>query len=793
MLYLRQIIMAKEWQKRMEWKADAINQIAKGTKIFSENETVQYLCAVVKGKVTVQTAATKISFGPGNFFGAVGLTAGHYVADYYIEEDATLFAFSVKNRAQLRRFFEVNNKDYRGLVVSSLAKRFFELLQIAREYHAIAGCLYEVLREGYEEYKGYCRTAGMSPVLMPALEQQKAYADTDSVLPEMMESGEAKYYEELARVPADVQKNFFGCGTELTMQHAERIASGVSLLASEIKEIYAYIERYLPCLYSDGEQNLLLACIRLAHAMESGSGANAGLLKLVDKLLDSFNEMETKISSFAENRNSCDRKRLEKLYYALLSSSEMEPAEQREASEEELYREMKNSLDQIIEFSEIPASRLKEFTEGVNQFVNSKDRLSSEDSARQLRKKLAEGFYKLYRAVILKILSGEDEYSKAVELFLNFGYLDERFLTKEQVLELCRVELTSKAEYCCTVFTIPEWLRAVYHGERQPSKNEFDLEYAEMLREQKKNGEIDEEEEQKRLKDPLQRLEYEIQNVFRYNHRILSGQPSVFVPMLISEQMANGPLRAAVTKDRIGQLVGKYRDIDYSVFYRELSYADAAAKIEKEFEMREVAPDIILFPVYGQKSIMWQEISCKRRDSAARFLFPVLMDGNPEDELIRCFGRFRWELCRTMQGSAWNNIQHKSLTSEYSDYIQFYRKNKDLSEERKERLKAQIQKGKNNTREIFVLDYELWLKSEAMGGVRLNKVARDILAMYCPFKKEIRNALESQPSFADSIARFHRESAKKLREIELRYHALQKKGIVLTKPLKDTESFYRDK
>ena len=175
-------------------------------------------------------------------------------------------------------------------------------------------------------------------------------------------------------------------------------------------------------------------------------------------------------------------------------------------------------------------------------------------------------------------------------------------------------------------------------------------------------------------------------------------------------------------------------------------------------------------------------------------MFPILLEGSLDDLIVRTFGRFRWELCRTMQGSSWNNVQIKSLTSEYSDYIQFYKKNKELSEERKEKIKQQIMKGKNSTREIFVQDYELWIKSEAMGAMRLNKVSREILTMYCPFNKEIRQALESQPAFADAIMKYRREKSKKVREIELRYHALMtKQGIELTPPMVETLKFYKEK
>jgi len=536
--------------------------------------------------------------------------------------------------------------------------------------------------------------------------------------------------------------------------------------------------------------------MKLSHETGKKSRPVQGLQSLLDKLLDEFNRMEEILERYMGAPQIANRQRLEKMYTAVLMGEGIEEAAEvtSGASDEELYQSLKNTLPQLIEFSGVPKEQLKTFIDAMGTFVRAKDRMSTEDDFRTLRRQIADGFYTLYRAVFLKVLKEEKDMPKPVELFLNYGFTDERLLTKEQTLELCRINVSTQNKYHCTIFTIPEWLRAVYSGKREPSKNEFDMEYIETLREQKKMGEINAEEEKKLANDQMKKLEYEMQNMFRYNHRIVNGQPSVFVPVLCSEQMMSSPSKAAITKDRMGQLIEKYREIDYSVFYRELNYADAASGIEKELIMKEVVPDIVLFPAYGQNASMWQELSCKRRDSAGRFLFPIMAEGNIDDLIIKTFGRFRWELCRTMQGSSWNNIQYKSLTSEYADYIQFYKKNKELSEERKEKIKQQIMKGKNSTREIFVQDYELWIKSEALGAMRLNKVAREILAMYCPFNKEIREAVETQPAFADPIARFKRDRMKKVRELELKYHAYtSKQGIALTQELLHNLSFYKDK
>lgn len=772
-------------------KANAVNQIPKGTEIFLENDPIAYVCVVIRGRVVAKSESVKLMLPTGSFLGVFDLSVGHYVSDYVATEDSILYAFPMQDRKMLRTMLATNNKDYRGLMVNSLTKYFYELSRINTEFHKMAGEIYQLLTEAYAKYKSFCRDAGEGALRLSALEHMAVYLDESPV-----DRKEFAYYEDLARVPADIQKSFFGCGVELTMTHIKKLSALISNLTIDTREVCSYIKEYFSCLYNDGSQNLLVGLMRLAVETNKKSRPVQGIQPLLDKLLGEYNRMEELLERHMGMPPSAKRERLEKMYTAVLLGEELEEPDETlgAASDEELYQNLRGALQQIVDFSEEPKENLKEFLNAMNTFVRAKDRMSTEEDFRKLRRQIADGFYLLYWKIFLKTLNEEKAPPKAIELFLNYGFTDERLLTKEQTLELCRIELATKNKYHCTVYTIPEWLRAVYTGERQPSKNEFDMEYVEHLRELKKQGEITAEEEKLLANDQMKKLEYEMQNMFRYNHRIVNGQPSVFVPVLCREQMMSTPAKAVITKDRIGQLIEKYREIDYSVFFRELTYADTEVGIEKELIMKEIVPDIILFPAYGQNASMWQELSCKRRDSAGRFLFPVMAEGNIDDLIIKTFGRFRWELCRTMQGSSWNNIQYKSLTSEYADYIQFYKKNKELSEERKDKVKQQIQKAKNSTREIFVQDYELWIKSESMGSMRLNKISRDIMAMYCPFNKEIRNAVETQPAFTEPIARFKRERMKKVRELELKYHTYTTKhGITLTQELVNNLAFYKSR
>ena len=158
--------------------------------------------------------------------------------------------------------------------------------------------------------------------------------------------------------------------------------------------------------------------------------------------------------------------------------------------------------------------------------------------------------------------------------------------------------------------------------------------------------------------------------------------------------------------------------------------------------------------------------------------------------MTKAFGRFHWEYCRCEMGAMWNNIQYKSLTSEYMDYIQYYRKNHNLSEEKREKIKTQILRARNNSREIFLSDYEMWIYSEANAAMKLNKVSRLILATYCPFNKELRESLKANAAFAEAMAVHQRMFHEKTREWELRIKKRENNGMPVPQEFYDTYSYY---
>jgi hypothetical protein len=267
---------------------------------------------------------------------------------------------------------------------------------------------------------------------------------------------------------------------------------------------------------------------------------------------------------------------------------------------------------------------------------------------------------------------------------------------------------------------------------------------------------------------------------------------STYFPILYDEVIVKDLDKALVTTQKVNEAIQKVLDVDFSAFHRQISYFNMKKRIEKEFIMQAVKPDIILMPVYGNNPIMWQDISGRVRNTPGRFILPIFTEGNIDDMVQRLIGNLRWELCKTMMGLSWNDISIKSLTSEYMDYLQFYKKNKDISEEGKEKIKNQIKKYRSISKDVFISDYIIWLNYESNGTIRLNKLTREILYKFCPFSKEIRQKLHTHPSFTSLEIQYENRRTKQVKDLENRYAKYTREGIALDQEMIETLEFYKN-
>lgn len=461
-----------------------------------------------------------------------------------------------------------------------------------------------------------------------------------------------------------------------------------------------------------------------------------------------------------------------------------------EYMDEEIISGLKNSMAQILDYAEIDDEEKADFISLINSFKSFSDKFSSDDTIRKVRRDICDRFYKIYYLVFNHSLN-DDVIPACIKMFLNFGYLDETLISDRNAIILFKT-VQNIDEVCNNnhVYTMYSWLKHILWGEKEPSRNHLDQNYEEYIRTEIRSGSLHINEEEA-LSDNDMKLRFEIENLFKQTHRMTYGKMSAFVPMLVEENIFKPLDSMFISAENVMKSINDIRSIDFSLFFRSTIYSNEKLGIGKEYIYTEVLPDIILTPCIGSYGAMWQEIEGRKRLSSARFVFPIFCSSKFEQLMLITLGKFRWELCKRIQGNYWNNITEKSLTSEYYDYLQFYKKNRDLSEASKEKVKSTLQACRNNYGEVFAKDYEQWISYESKGSGRMNKVSRMIFSKYCPFIKSIRMSLHSNPMYEQAIDAYERQCSVKSKHLDNIIKTLESRGVEIPREIRETKAYYR--
>lgn len=776
---------------KAELKRGSVNQIIKGTDIYEAGDPLDSIAMVVKGRIRIHNYGINVIIGTGSFLGLRDLNRGAHGVTYTAQTNAVIYVFpATGSLGDVKRIMQAK-RDYGALMVAGLNRSLVEQEKAYEELQSAAEETYLLINSSCEVCQKLARETGAEFEGLPALERLHPFDE-----PQMLELEKVHYYQACSKVPMEVQKSFYGVSLEICLYHVREQIGLLHQLHRYCRELTEYLELLMKCLVVERKSLYAIMANFVTTLQRADQNASEVMSKL-DEVIDQINRLEDILQNHADVEVDINRSVMEETYFKLLnpgSAGSSAGDDNILALDENVsfdIAELQDTCNTILEFAEIDAETKERFVDLVAQFEAMPDKEGTTDDARNLRRAISKEYYPIYEKVFLKSYQSKDKLPIEIELFLRYGFLSERLLREDLINDLLSLDSAGGSRNGCHVYDMKEWLEAIMNGEREPSKNEFDMDYEEYLRDKVKNKEITPQEQGTLQKDLLKKVHFEIHNMFRVNHRLVNGQITTFVPFLYTEGCASSLERSFLSKDKISAAFNRLRRIDFSAFYREVLFSEQVPGINKEFIQEEVCPDVIIMPTTGSKDIMWQELGGRKRNTPGRFLLPAFLEGDLDKLAVHLTGAFRWELCRTMQGAYWNNIQYKSLTSEYSDFLQFYRKNKELSDDRKQKLKLQIQKHRNNSREVFAADYMNWILHESQGGMLLSKPVREILATYCPFASELRQTLEGQPIFQNAMKRFERERGKKCREYDLKFRVWQKDNVEVPAAIIATRDFYQ--
>lgn len=439
---------------------------------------------------------------------------------------------------------------------------------------------------------------------------------------------------------------------------------------------------------------------------------------------------------------------------------------------EAMKKELTNSASQIMNYVRVQPEQVKEFSSLILKLKTMQNPLDTESDARKIRKNIAKTFWDIYEKAFLKIQTDKNP-PKPVSMMLKYGYFDETLLENPQLVYLYTLKEDTTQNRNIPVQYGDEWLQKIYERKVVTSISEMDQTFFDKVKEELKDMNIKKESEiPAHIDTGENRLKFELQEMYQPTVRLTTGNPATHLPILTKYHITISLDKCLVTREKLSQALTEILAVDYTAFNREIVYNDEQRGILKELVQRSIVPDFIVVPSLGSKIMMWQFLGFRRgagsKESRGRIVVPLFASGDLKTMLLESIGRFRWELCKEILGPDWNNPGIPSITSEYSDYMQFYKKNKDLSIELKEKIAIEFKRFRNDY-DKFINDYLIWIKFESEGIQRLNRVVRNIFYKHIPFSKDIRDKVSKLPAFVDMHNRFTNIRNRQYKEYENRY------------------------
>lgn len=749
--------------------------IEKTKVIYKCGQPMTALHLITKGQVTVSYPGGEYQIGKGDVIGICEVCSEIHFLNYTAAENTSILTYPLTSMESLDDLLQ-KHPDVARLFLLSAFRQTNTLLEGWSLSELKCNSSYYTLMEDYEKYKTLCRRYHISPRELTELNTFCSYLNEE--LPDIWLNN---YYLGLSHI--------YGSENYKALIQEPAVSLGLLRKCSlDYRKTYVCLE----------EQNSYLRKLSGFYFHESGNDLFDFYTSLFYKLGADCDEIEALSGDIArmieqfKGLSQCDNELLHSRIVGfqnhMFHLDAHKSSQTDTSSDAEIAKQLSGSLNIILEFAGSDLDLVSAFRQHVHSYKALADKTAMDDLSCALRKALTEEFYSLY-AILFERSLNVPVLPMPVKMFFLFGYVDEELAGRENAVTLYKIANSMGDCSDFGLYTFYDWLLAIFSGKKSPSRNEFDLDYSDFIHKQKLSGYISDTELRSLEQNAMSKVNYELRNMFPIVNKITFGRLTTFCPLFSADHVLKKLEDTLVTMTGLSKAMDLVKRTDYSAFYRESLDTRNYEVLGKEMIHQEFLPDIILMPNVGIRGVMWQEIEGKHRNSPGRMLFSIFHLEDLTTSFIRMTGEFRWEMCKRIQGTRWNDISDRSLTSEYFDYVQFYRKNHDLSSDAKEKVRISIQRAKNSFKEMFVRDYIIWILFEGNGSPRLNKVARRILFTYCPFSKDICRSLAQNPLYTELLERHRIHTAQRLHHIDLLIQKLKNNGTPIPESLEKERTF----
>lgn len=738
----------------------AVKEFPAGTVLVQSEQAITSLHVIAKGTVHATYPGGELYLHKGDVIGVCELFYDSYFITYQTEE-ATSIASYPFSTAQLSGILH-SNTEMANRIVTSMFKQLQDILDQYELARFDCDNFYHYLMDSYEEYLSFCNKHNISARALPGLETL-----TELVLEEDVSGWLGGYYSQLRTLVTESDDR--NRDPDFLQGLLLKASEDIYHVMSVCRVLFDYKSEITKLLMSENRLDFFDLYTSLVYKIGSHADDSTSLIAAISTMMIQLEGQPSIDQEMYKQRVKEYRERLNTL-------DQYEENQSEGSTNPQDIPEIRDSLNTILSYSQVDEETAGTFRKAVRDYSKQTDKNTTDDAARKLRLTITKLFYQIYESAFMRSLH-DFEVPKLILMFFNFGYVDEQLAGMDNAAYLYSIVDRLPSDPSRNVYTIYEWLRAIYEGKKTPSRNEFDNDYQAYVHELKISGKIRAEEETALLQNREKQVQYELRNMFQSVNKITFGRISSFCPLFSEHNVLKELDKSLVSADKVEATFNQIRAIDFSAYYRDVIYTNPQIGIGKEYVGVEILPDVILMPNVGVRGVMWQEIEGRKRTTPSRMMISVFQMEDLTKILVRLTGDYRWEMCKRIQGARWNDISEPSLTSRYFDYIQFYKKNRDLSADAKDKIKLNMQKAKNNFKEMFIRDYDSWILYEGAGSPRLNKIARAILFDYCPFSKEIRDKLKANPLYKETMDRYDIKLAQTIHHYDNLFQKLKNIGV----------------
>lgn len=709
----------------------------KGDIFLQKGDRVSQINIIIKGSVIMKTKNDKFILETGAVIGINEIADGICSGDYVAKEDLLLATYELNSPGDIDSIFKEEPK-YTYAFLHAIMTQSDKILERYKKYQNEVDSLYLFVVEQYKEYNDLCEKYNIDERFSQGVRNINPLEFENSI-----SDLEFEYVADMAKKPTLELKKIYMQNSKKCIEEIVKTSVLIKRAIHNIEVMEEYKEENKKLIYESDGKNLYSLYFDLSKKLAIKGENILEIQKQMRKLQQFLIKKHLYKSkdvleifqrywkfNFAEYKNDFDFVRINEDI-----SIPLEPENPQGM----------DYLKYILSYAGYDVESQNQLLELAKEYEKASKCKSKSPKEIDICNRMTDEFFEVYkRAVFIALEVGE--LSPVMKLFFQFGFFIPTLLGREKSEQLFLIldELDKKENM--HIYLFYDRLKRIWD-----------------------NGKYSKDQKKKIITD-------EIEITFKSSCKEIYGRGGMYFPILNEECMLKSLEDMMVTEEKIKNVIDEIENIDFRCFYQDSIFEDYDGENTQIILQKKVYPDIILMPLIGKQSIYWN----------GKIVMPIFTNCNIKDILLNSIASYRWETCKKIKGENWNDINDKSLTSEYYEYIQTYKKNKNLSPAMKEKIKISLAHNDGNIKKIFQQDYINWIKYESTGSYRLNKVAREIFSKYCPFSVEYRVMLMENPMFKNAFSKYENsvsEDELKLRKSLKKY---KDSGGKINSQMKDT-------